>query len=171
MKKLSAMVLVLAIAGCGGGSSGGVVDKVMTDFGLREAPEGQAQPSDRVFAKLDGIGQSEMARMNGRGRHGEIKFQEEEGLGGVFYKEVRVYEDYRPLDAQRLSRTSQRERGYVGYIDYTYRIYQSERRNTRNEAQALSADIPVGDRERETYRYYFGASGEWNGGEGELTRD
>lgn len=173
MKKVVTILAVLSLAGCGGGSGsgGGVMDKVLTDFGVREAPEGHEEPSDRVFAKLDAVGQAELERMNSRDRHGEIKFQDEDGLGGVFYKEVKIYEDYRPLDAQRLSRTSQSTRGYVGYIDYTYRIYQSERRATRTEAQALSATIPVGSRERETYRYHFGASGEWNGGAGERSNE
>lgn len=171
MKRFIAIAVVLVMCGCGGGGGGGVVDKVMTDFGMRERPEGYTEPSDRVFDKLDEVGKAELSRMNQRNRHGEIKFQEEQGLGGVFYKEVKVYEDYRPLDAQRLSRTSQRERGYVGYIDYSYRVYQSERRASRTEAQSLSANIPTGDRGRETYRYRFGAAGEWDGREGERARE
>jgi len=171
MKKIIVtLTACVLITGCvGGGSSGDVMDKVLTDFGIREPGEDYVQPSDKVYARLDTVGKTELDRMNAENRFGEVKFEESEALGGGYYKERKVYENYYPLEASRMSRTSQSERGYVGYIDYSYRIYQSERVPSRTEAQALSADIPTGDRGRETYRYNFGPAGDWSGAEGERT--
>lgn len=171
MKRLALAALMAFAAGCGSSGGGsGVADKVLTDFGLREKPDGYVEPSDKVYDRLDTVGKQEMSRMNAESRHGVVKFEQSGTLGGAYYKEVKLYEDYRPIDAQRMSRNSQSERGYVGFIDYTYRIFQSERRPNKTEVDALSATIPTGDEGRETLRYTFGPAGEWNGYPGEPVR-
>ena len=91
-------------------------------------------------------------------------------MRGRYYKEVKVYESYFPLDAEAVNTGSQTERGYQGYIEYRYRIYQSARKPTRAEAMAATADIPTDEEGRETYRYRFNSSGVWTGGEGEPSR-
>lgn len=174
MKKVAVFALLCALmSACAssGGTSGGVVDKVMTDFGLREKPEGYVEPSDQVFAKLNDVGKAEMRRMNAVEEHGEVKFQSDgSSLGGQYYKEVKRYESFQPLDAERLSRSTQAARGYVGYISYTYRVYQSERTPNRTQATTLRANIGTDIEGHETYRYNFGPGGGWDGGKGELTR-
>jgi hypothetical protein len=147
----------------------GVANKVMADFGLRERPEGHVSGSDQVYTKLQDIGATELKRLNARNRHGEMKY-EGEGLQGQFYKEVKVYEDFHPLDVRAFSGTMGRDRGYHGFIQYSYRMHQSPRKTTRVEAQAETASIPVGTSERETYRYTFGPTGVWNGAEGERSK-
>ena len=172
MKKVAVFALCALMTACAssGGSSGGVVDKVMTDFGLRAKPEGYVEPSDKVFAKLNDVGKAEMRRMNAAQGHGEVKFQSDgSALGGQYYKEVKRYESFQPLDAERLSRSTQAQRGYVGYIDYKYRVYQSERTSSRTKATTLRATIPTDIEGHETYRYKFGPGGGWDGGRGELT--
>lgn len=160
--------LCLAMLGCETGP-GGVADKVLSDFGLRERPEGYVSGGDRVFQRLNTVAAAEMKRMNMESRHGEVKFQDDAGFGGKFYKEVKQYEDSHPLDAQPVSRAAEGERGFVGYIEYRYRMYQSERRDTRAEAEALSASIPTDKSGSEMYRYRFNSGGNWDGQEGERT--
>lgn len=161
--------LSVALAGCETGPSG-VADKVLADFGLRDRPEGYVSGTDRVVERLGAVGTTEMKRMNMKERHGEVKFQDDAGFGGKFYKEVKKYEEANPLDAQPMSRAAAGERGFVGYVEYRYRIYQSERRDTRAEAEALSANIPTEDSGSEVYRYRFNSGGIWDGQEGESSR-
>ncbi|MBI4556399.1 MAG: hypothetical protein HY706_02335 [Candidatus Hydrogenedentes bacterium] len=144
-----------------------VMNKVLVDFGVREKPEGYVEPSDKVFARLRQVGQTEIKRMNQESRQGEIKFQEAEGLQGKYYKEVKVYENFHPLEANAVTRSGQAERGYVGYIEYSYRVYQGARKATRAEAAAEDAGISTDLAGRETYRYKFNAGGIWEGGKGE----
>lgn len=165
------MALLVGLAGCQGGGNGGVANKVLTDFGIKEKGDDYVEPSDKVFSRLDAVGDREMKRMNAEGRHGEIKFEQSGTLGGAYYKEVKVYEQYRPLDAQRMSRNTQSDRGYIGFVDYSYRVYQSERRPNKTEVEALTANIPTGIDGRETYRYTFGPAGEWNGYPGDPVRN
>jgi hypothetical protein len=168
MRKLSALLTVCAaLVGCA--SPGEVTNKVLSDFGLRERPEGYVSGGDRVFERLGTVAETELKRMNMDTRHGEVKFQEDTGFGGKFYKEVKRYEEHHPLDAQAMSRAAEGERGFVGYVEYTYRIYQSERRDTRAEAAALSATIPTDESGTEMYRYRFNSGGIWDGQEGERT--
>lgn len=171
MRIILAVLLCAFLVSCASDNDVGVVEKVKYDFGIGEKPEGYETGSDRVMSRLDGVGKTEMKRMNVEGRHGEIKFQEEGNLGGKYYKEVKVYEAYRPMDARAVSRTSHGERGYVGYVQYDFQVYQSPRVATRVEAEASSATIRTDVAGRETYRYNFGPSGAWDGGPGEETRD
>lgn len=168
MKNLVLISVVLVLAGCQRTPSE-VAAKVMTDFGLREAPEGYVSGSDMVYQNLDKVGQMELKRMNLEGKHGEIKVHKN-GLHVAFYKECKVYEAYYPTDARAVTKTNERERGYVGYVEYAYRIYQSARRKSRAEAQAADADVPTETTGRETYRYNFSTSGNWDGQEGEKTK-
>lgn len=170
MKKLIGILIGLCIAGCAGQNGQTPIDTVMTDFGLKDKPEGYVSGSDKVYGRLNEIGETEIKRMNQAGRLGEVKV-EEEGLRVSYYKEVKEYESYYPLDAAATSRAAERERGYVGYLEYRYRILQGPRKPTRTEAQAESAIVPSGEEGRETYRYRFNSSGAWDGGKGELTRD
>jgi hypothetical protein len=149
----------------------GTVDKVMADFGLKARPEGYVSGSDKVMQRLDSVGAMEMKRMNMEQQRGGVKFQKENEVRGKYYKEVKKYESYVPTDAQAINRASLSESGYVGYLDFTYRMYQSERKPTSAEAAAESANIPTDVTGRETYRYTFSSSGEWNGSKGERARD
>lgn len=172
MKRVAVLILsVMAFSACSSGG-GSVVDKVMVDFGMKEKPEGYVEPSDKVYTKLDSVGKTELKRLNQATQNGEIKFQEGSGgLSGTYYKEVKVYENYRPIDAQRQQRVSQGEAGYVGTIEYNYTVYQSARKSTRAEAAAEKASIRSADSGREVFRYRFNAAGEWMGGAGERTRN
>lgn len=170
MKRLIGALIVLGLAGCQGQGGQGVVDTVMSDFGLKEKPEGYVSGSDKVVERLNEIGEVEMKRMNQAERLGEVKV-EEEGLQVNYYKEVKEYVSYYPLDASATSRASDRDRGFVGYIEYRYRLLQGPRKPTRTEAQAESASIPSGEDGSETYRYRFNSGGTWDGGKGERTRE
>ena len=169
MKKCLLFVLVCAVAGCAT-DGGSVIDKVKYDFGIGERPEGYVSTSDLVMKRLDAVGQMELKRMNREGRHGEIEFQDEGGFKGKYYKRVKVYENAIPLEASAVSRGSTDDRGYLGYIEYTYEMRESPRKNTRAEAEAEPATIRTGETGREVYRYRFGATGVWDGGEGERAR-
>ncbi|MFO7973638.1 MAG: hypothetical protein R6V12_03285 [Candidatus Hydrogenedentota bacterium] len=169
MKKYLSVVLACVVVGCAT-DGGSVVEKVKYDFGIGEKPEGYVPISELVMKRLDSVGEMEMKRMNREARHGEIKFQDEGGLKGKFYKQVKVYENAIPLDASATSRGSTEDRGYVGYIEYVYRMYESPRKSRRAEAEAEPATIRTGESGHEVYRYRFGPTGVWDGGEGERTR-
>ena len=169
MRRLAAVMVCVALCSCQR-TPGGVVDKVLVDFGIREKPEGYVTGGDKVFARLTGVGKAEMRRINQEGRHGEVKFQDEGGVRGKYYKEVKVYEKFYPLDAQPVSKTAAGERGYTGYIEYSHRLFQSERKSNRAEAAAAQANIRTDRTGRETYRYTFGPGGVWDGAKGERTR-
>lgn len=169
VKKLIAILIGLSIAGCAGDNGQTPMETVMSDFGLKEKPEGYVSGSDKVYERLNEVGETEMKRMNQAERLGEVKV-EEDGLQVNYYKEVKEYFSYYPLDASATSRAADRERGFVGYLEYRYRVLQGPRKPNRTEAQAESATIPTGEEGRETYRYRFASSGTWDGGKGELTR-
>lgn len=170
MKKLALVIIALGIAGCAGQNGQGVVGTVMSDFGLAEKPEGYVSGSDKVYQALNSVGEVEMKRMNQAERLGTIKV-EENGLNVNYYKEVKEYVSYYPLDAQSSSKAVDRDRGFVAYLEYRYRVLQSPRKPTRTEAQAESATIDNGKEGRETYRYRFNAGGGWDGGKGERTQE
>ena len=106
---------VLFTAGCGS-----VGNTVMQDFGLQERPEGYVSGADNVVKNMQTVGNTEMRRLNLSQRRGEVKFETSELDGtGVYYKVVKVYNRFTPLDAQPASRTSQgQSSGFVGYIQY-----------------------------------------------------
>jgi hypothetical protein len=158
----------LVLAGCQQ-TPGGVANQVMMDFGLRDKPEGYVSGADRVMENLAGVARTEMKRLNVEQRHGEVAVQEE-GLHSKYYKTAKKYEQFHVLDAQPTGRTPDTDTGYVGYVEYTYRIYESARKTTQAEAAALSASIPTDDSGREVYRYRFSMSGIWDGAKGEQTR-
>jgi hypothetical protein len=62
------------------------------------------------------------------------------------------------------------ETGFYGYIEYSYRVMQSPRQESRAEAAAEPADIFTGEEGREVYRYYFRPGGTWDGNEGRRTK-
>lgn len=168
MVRLAAAVACVAlVAGCASDSGSGVVDTVLQDFGIKDRPEGYQSGSDKVFGRLSEVGTSELKRLNAAGRHGVIKFDEGDGVRGKYYKEVKVYENFYPSDAQRSGTGPVAERGYAGYIEYAYRIYQGRRCNNRTEAQAELSTIPTEERGRETLRYQFSSGGVWLGGDGQ----
>ncbi|GMW03439.1 MAG: hypothetical protein AMXMBFR84_45730 [Candidatus Hydrogenedentota bacterium] len=164
------ILAVLALAGCGS-DSGSVVEKVKYDFGMGERPEGYVTGSDKVMERLSEVGKTELRRLTMENRHGEVKFQEESALTGKYYKEVKNYKDFMPLDVRAVTHGSQGERGYIGYINFTYEVLQSERKSTRVEAEALSANISTGVTGREQYRYTFSSGAVWDGNKGEPVRN
>ncbi len=165
------LMVVALIAGCATGDDNvSVTEKVKYDFGIGEKPEGYVTATDKIMDRLDGVGKTEMKRMNSSSRHGEILFQEDDELKGMFYKETKRFESYLVLDARSVTRSSQQGRGYVGFVEYTYQVYQGERRSTRAEAAAQPANIRTEQRGREVLRYNFGPSGTWDGSEGETAR-
>mgnify|MGYP001157748076 CR=1 FL=1 len=169
MKKgMLAAAICLMLCACQTPEEGSVVNKVLSDFGLREKPEGYVSGADKAFPTLNTIAPDEMARLNLEERQGTIEFQEESSLKGKFYKRVKVYEDYYPLE---VTHAGGQDRGFTGYIDYKYRIYESERKDTRVEAANEVATIPTDETGRETYRYSLSHSGDWNGEKGERTKN
>ena len=159
--------LCLVLCGC----QSRVMQKVKYDFGIGEKPEGYVSASDRVWERLEKVGETEMTRMNVEGRHGEVKFDEEDSLHGKYYKECKVYEKSYPLDVQPVSRGSTGERGFVGLVEYSYRVYQSARVSSRTEAGAEAANVATDVTGKETFRYNFAANGVWDGAEGERAGD
>ena len=170
MKRFFIVLAAIFIAGCQGQGGQTVVETVMSDFGLKEKPEGYVSGSDKVVERLNEIGAVEMKRMNQAERLGELKVEEKD-LQVNYFKVVKEYFSYYPLDASATSRASDRDRGYVGYLEYRYRVLQGPRKPTRTEAQAESATIPTGEEGSETYRYRFNSGGTWDGGKGERTRE
>lgn len=171
MRTFGLIGLCLWAAGCASDSQTGVANKVLQDFGLQERPEGYVSGSDRVFASLSDVARTELTRLNTENRYGEIKFDDMGGLIGRYYKEVKIYENFYPLEAMPSARIdANRTRGYVGYIVYRYRIYQSARVANRTLAAAEAPSIATDTRGRETYRYRFSGGGKWLGGKGERVR-
>lgn len=155
------------LCGCSSGSG----SKVLQDFGLQERPDDYVSGADRVLAKLPDVAKTELVRLNAASRTGEVKYERVDSLRGAYYKRVKVYEDFRPLDANYTTRQStQQSTAYVGYIEYLYQYFESPRLESRIEAQADIATIPTGERGSETFRYQFSSGGVWNGGKGEPVR-
>jgi len=168
MKNLATLLTLALIAGCAGAGN-----TVLEDFGIRDRPDDYVSGEDKVFERLPNVGKAELARLNKEAGKGEVKFQDGGALQGKYYKELKVYENFFPLEARSTTKGGtgpNRQRGYTGYIEYAYRIYQSPRKNSRPEAAALKADIPTTQRGRETYRYKFNASGTWLGGKAEAVK-
>ena len=165
-KTCFAALICMALISCQT-PEGGVLNKVLTDFGLREKPEGYVSESDKVFEALNGVGGVEMKRMNTELQHGTVKFQKDGELKGKYYKEVKVYESYYPVDAQKVNRSGESLAGFEGYLEYAYRMYQSPRKDSGTEAEAATAGIPTDETGRDKFRYTFTPSGEWNGSKGE----
>lgn len=168
-KLVMSALLCAALCACQR-TPGEVMEKVAYDFGMGAKPEGYETGSERVMDNMHNVAEAEMKRMNHENRHGEVKFQEQPGFGGMYYKEVKVYEDYYVLDARPITRSTEGDRGYVGFIEYEYRIRQSERKNTRTEASAAPALVATDESGRETFRYTFSPGGTWNGEPGERSR-
>ncbi len=168
LRRIGTVLICLTLAACQR-SPKEVADKVLGDFGLRERPEGYVSGTEKVMVELEKVGASEIKRLNAEQSKSNVKFQSD-GLRGMYYKEVKIYESYYPLDASSARRDSSGERGFHGYVEFTYRIYQSERRPTRTEALAESATIPTDETGREVYRYVFDGGGVWNGGRGQRIR-
>ena len=160
---MACLVGLLSLAGCQS-DGGSVTQKVLADFGIGEHPEGYVSGSDKVYQQLDTVGQTEIKRMNAEGREGQIKF-EQDGLKGRYYKEIKVYEAARPVDVKASSTSA--DRGFVGFIEYEYRLYRGEAKPTRAEAAGQTATISTDVTGRETCRYNFSVSGTWDGGKGE----
>lgn len=167
---LPVLGVALLLSGCTS-TPGEIAEKVAYDFGMGEKPEGYVSGADRVMESLTQVAENEMKRMNLAQRHGEVRFQDEGGLRGSYFKEVKTYESFYPLDARAVSKSVDGDRGFVGYIEYTYRVYQSERKSNRTEAAAASANIATPNTGRETFRYRFSSGGAWDGRPGELTRE
>jgi len=170
VKKLAFVLTALSLIGCQGESGQTVVETVMSDFGLKEKPEGYVSGEDKVYESLNSVGEVEMKRMNQAERLGEVKV-EENGLQVSYYKEVKEYASFYPLDAQAATKAADRDRGFVGYLEYRYRVLQGPRKPTRTEAQAESAAVDTGQEGRETYRYRFNSGGAWDGTRGERTQE
>jgi len=166
---LVAMLLVTLFAGCSS-APGGVGNKVLTDFGIREKQEGYTTGTDTVYQRLPEVGNSEVDRLNVAERRGTIKFKQD-GLRGVYVKRAKRYESSHPVDAAPISMNSQTTSltGYYGYIEFSYRYFESAPKPTSTEAQDADADIPTDEQGREQYRYSFGPSGTWDGGKGQRT--
>ncbi len=168
MKRFMALLVCVAVSGCVRGP-GEVADKVLTDFGIKKRPEGYVTDSEKVFKQLDPIGPSEMKRMNLAQGQGTVKFQNN-GLRGLYYKEKKVYESYYPLESSAAGKTSDGSEGFYGYIEYSYRLYQSARVETRAEAMSLDTDIPTDTTGSEAYRYHLNSSGVWDGAKGQKAK-
>jgi hypothetical protein len=163
-----ALAALACLSACSGGG-GSVPQKVLGDFGIVDRPDEYQSQAEQVRQNLSQVGPAELRRLNQQSRHGVIKYQED-GLRGMYYKEVKIYEDFYPLDARATNNTNKRERGFDGFVEYTYQIYQSERRPNRTEAAAETATIPTGETGKELYRYRFNSGGVWNGSPGTIAR-
>lgn len=167
---LLCVFMSVCFCACQTEQEGSVMNKVLSDFGLKGKPEGYVSGTDRVFESLSTVGATEMKRLNLAEQHGKVKFQQDAELRGKYYKEVKVYEAYFPSDVKPVSGTHEAT-GYVGYIDYEYRIYQSMRKESAALAEGETADIPTDVTGREKFRYSFGSTGDWSGGKGERVKN
>ena len=90
MKKWTCVVIACVCAvGCGGATS-----KVLQDFGIKDRPEGYESGSDRVMARMNDVGKSEMKRLNLLERRGEVLYDDQDALRGRYYKAVKVYDRF-----------------------------------------------------------------------------
>ncbi len=165
---LTILILLFSLDSCQT-PEGGVVNKVLSDFGLREKPEGYVSETDKVFQKLSEIGNTEIKRLNLENRQGEVKF-EQKGPRGEYYKEVKIYEQFYPLDVKPVSHSGETGQSYVATIQYSYKVYRSAPKTTRVEAENANADIPTDIQGREIYRYTLGPGGVWNGERGQKVK-
>jgi hypothetical protein len=157
------VLILLSITGCGS-----VGNTVMQDFGLQERPDDYESGSDKVLKAMENVGKSELSRLNLSQRRGEIAYQKKD-LSTLYYKTMKKYRRSYPIEANSKSRNSQsKSKGFIGYIEYDYEIYESARFINRVEAEAAPAEIPSGQRGREVYSYKFTTSGTWNGQRGSL---
>lgn len=161
------LTITLLFTGCAS-EPGGVGNKVLTDFGIRDKQEGYVTGTDTVYQNLPAVGKSEVDRLNAAERRGVVKFKQD-GLHGVYVKRVKRYEAAFPVDAAPISMNSQTTTltGYYGYVEFSYRYFESAPKATSTEATASDADIPTDEQGREQYRYSFGPSGTWDGGKGQ----
>ena len=107
---IASAILRLMVAGCAS-SPGGVGNKILQDFGIRERSEDYVSGKDTVFARLDDVGKTEMKRLNLGERSGEVKFEEQGDLRGKYYKEIKVYQNHYPVDVDATWRTRALDRG------------------------------------------------------------
>lgn len=163
------LALALGLAACQR-TPGEVADKVLMDFGIKKPPEGYTPESQKVFERLSAVAETEMKRLNKEYSRGEVKFQEEKGLRGRYYREVRVYTQFYPLDVRSMRIAAEQDTGYTGFIEYEYQVYRSDLKTNRTEAAAAAADLLTDETGRETYRYKFSSGGIWDGNEGRRTR-
>lgn len=170
MRKLSLIILVMALGACQGSRPGSVMDNVLSDFGLKERPEGYESTSDRVMKDLENVGKTDIKRLNMESRAGEIAFEETGDFQGLYYKRIKVYQNYYPLDAAAKPRRNREPGGYTGRIEYSYRIYEGARKRNRTLAAAEDAKLQTNETGHEIYRYDFTSAGTWRGGKGELVK-
>ena len=164
------LVLTVALSGCQR-TPGQVVNKVLTDFGVRKAPEEQTEVDSARLQKLAVVGEQELARLNQESRRGDVKCDTSDKMRALYYKEAKVYENFYPVDYTDVMSQDEEKRGFQGYIDFEYRMYQSERFPTRAEAAMANATVPSDQGGRERYRYSFTQGGEWNGRKGVRAKD
>jgi len=170
MRLLIATLICAAIAGCSS-PPGGVTNKVLTDFGIRQQDENYVSGTDQVYQRLPEVAKPELDRLNAQERRGQIVFKQD-GLKGVYQKKVKRYENFYPMDAVPIATNSQGmgPRGYYGSIEYSYRYYLTPPQATSTEAEAETASIPTDEQGRETFRYSFTPGGTWDGAKGERTK-
>ncbi|MFP6583331.1 MAG: hypothetical protein VCD00_12360 [Candidatus Hydrogenedentota bacterium] len=163
MWKFYVLMCSVVVAGCGGN----VGSTVLQDFGLQERSEDYVSGRDRTMESMRMVGAAEVKRLNAAGRHGELVYDDSEALRGKYFKRVKKYMRAYALEAQPVSRSGNRkETGFTGLIEYSYEFYEGRRASNRTEAQAADAEIPTGERGRDTFRYRFSSGGVWNGGKG-----
>lgn len=148
---------------------GGVANKVLSDLGLKERPEGYVSRADTIRQGLGDIGNVEIKRLNREAQNGKLEL-EEAGFTVRYYRAVKVYEQYYPMDVRAISRSSRGTQGFNATIEYRYRMYESTRKESRAEALTALANIPTETQGRETFRYRFSQGGTWDGAKGNKTR-
>lgn len=168
--KKSILLAILLLAPACTTPQGGVANKVLSDFGLKERPEGYISKTEAIRQNLGNVGNVEIKRLNREAQNGTIEI-EEVGFTVRYYRTVKVYEQYYPMDVRAVSKSSRGVQGFNATIEYRYRIYQSTRVSSRAEARTTLANIPTDTQGRETYRYHFSQGGTWDGAKGDKTRN
>jgi hypothetical protein len=167
--KRSLLLAIVLIAPACTTPEGGVANKVLTDFGIRERPEDYVSRSDAIKQKLNEVGNVEIKRLNREGQNGTLKL-EESGFTLRYYREVKVYEQYYPMEVRAISKSARGAQGYNATIEYRYRLFESTRKDSRAEALTALANIPSETQGRESYRYRFSQGGAWDGAKGKKGR-
>lgn len=161
-------LLFCSVALLGFSACSGVGDKVMQDFGLQERPADYEAGTDRASDELERVGKTEMARLNNDAREGEVVLRSENEAVGTYFRERKIYESYKVLDSFATTgrRGTGSDRGFSGYIEYTYEVYESLPAENRLLAERAPTTVSTGRRNTTVLRYEMNAAGRWNGSPG-----
>jgi len=171
--------LMAAIPVCLAFGCRGVVDNVLTDFGLREAPEPEVDVEEVVRTRAEEAGRAELDRLNADPANVEVKFEKypDDPIGaGEYHKEKKVYERFYVSNVDKKRRREQSPTAgvtrtrYEAVIEYRYAVFEGPRYPNHNDALASKASTRTERGGIEKREYRFDQNGQWDGKKGALVR-